>query len=79
MDINGDADENSRRIQARFVTKLDPPLKAPATSIAIPSNLTRLGLSTIVNNLLQAGTLFGFAIVLFFGRPEMDEFLNWNA
>ncbi|PON83486.1 Guanine nucleotide-binding protein, beta subunit [Trema orientale] len=54
MAMDGDAEENSRRVQARFVTKLNPPFKVPATSIAIPSNLTRLGLSTIVNNLLQA-------------------------
>ncbi|KAE8021798.1 hypothetical protein FH972_007659 [Carpinus fangiana] len=55
MDMNGEVEDNSRRVQVRFVTKLKPPLKVPPTSIAIPSNLTRLGLSTIVNNLLQAG------------------------
>ncbi|XP_035550981.1 ribosome biogenesis protein WDR12 homolog isoform X1 [Juglans regia] len=54
MDIDGEAEENSRRVQVRFVTKLKPPLKAPPTSIAIPPNLTRLGLSTLVNNLLQS-------------------------
>lgn len=54
--MDGDEEETSRRVQVRFVTKLDPPYKAPITSIAIPSNLTRLGLSTIVNNLLEAGT-----------------------
>ncbi|GLT72193.1 hypothetical protein SLA2020_441470 [Shorea laevis] len=55
MDMDGEAEENSRRVQVRFVTKLKAPLKVPSTSIAIPSNLTRLGLSTVVNNLLQAG------------------------
>ncbi|KAB1211516.1 hypothetical protein CJ030_MR6G013258 [Morella rubra] len=55
MDIDQEAEENSRRVQVRFFTKLKPPLKVPATSIAIPSNLTRLGLSTVVNNLLEAG------------------------
>ncbi|KAG5624788.1 hypothetical protein H5410_010006, partial [Solanum commersonii] len=39
----------------RCVTKLKPPFKTPPTSIAIPSNLTRLGLSSIVNNFLKAG------------------------
>ncbi|GMN42112.1 hypothetical protein TIFTF001_011338 [Ficus carica] len=55
MDVNGDAEDTATRIQARFFTKLEPPFKVPATSIALPSNLTRLGLSTVVNNLLQAG------------------------
>ena len=58
MDIDGDAEEASRRIRVRFVTKLKPPYKAPPTSIAIPTNLTRFGLSALVNNLLKAGTFF---------------------
>lgn len=60
MDIDGDAEEAARRVQVRFVTKLKPPYKVPPTSIAIPSNLTRFGLSTIVNNLIKAGSLFFF-------------------
>ena len=48
-------EENSRRIQIRFVTKLKAPYKVPTTAIAIPSDLSRLGLSSIVNKLLQAG------------------------
>lgn len=55
MDNNGQVEEAARRVQVRFVTKLKPPFKAPPTSIAIPSNLTRLGLSSIANNLLKAG------------------------
>ncbi|XP_048328775.2 ribosome biogenesis protein WDR12 homolog [Ziziphus jujuba] len=55
MDIDGDAEETSRRVQVRFVTKLRPPFKVPANSIAIPSTLTRGDLSAIVNNLLLAG------------------------
>ncbi|KAJ8771577.1 hypothetical protein K2173_026754 [Erythroxylum novogranatense] len=74
MDMDGDLDE--RRIQARFVTKLKPPFKLPTTSIAIPANLTRLGLSTIVNSLLQAGdsnlplcnfSFFSPMVFIFFG------------
>lgn len=60
MDVDGDAEEAARRVQVRFVTKLKPPYKVPPTSIAIPSNLTRFGLSTIVNNLIKAGSLFLF-------------------
>lgn len=74
MDVNGDAEDTATRIQARFVTKLEPPFKVPATSIALPSNLTRLGLSTVVNNLLQAGTLFRSsvsAIVVFLVCSEI--------
>lgn len=52
-EMGDDAEETSRRIQVRFVTKLNDPLKVPPTSIAIPANLTRFGLSTIVNKLLQ--------------------------
>lgn len=47
-------EEMSRQVQVRFVTKLKAPLKAPNTTIAIPSNLTRMGLSTLVNTLLQS-------------------------
>lgn len=54
----GDGEEWSRRVQVRFVTKLKAPFKAPTASIAIPSNLTRMGLSTLVNNLLEAGCYF---------------------
>ncbi|CAK9152924.1 unnamed protein product, partial [Ilex paraguariensis] len=54
MDID-EGEVASRRVQVRFVTKPKPPFKAPPTSIAIPSNLTRLGLSAVVNNLLKAG------------------------
>lgn len=53
-------EENARRVQVRFITKLAPPLKVPNTAIAIPSDLTRFGLSSVVNNLLQAGKLFLF-------------------
>ncbi|KAJ6823720.1 ribosome biogenesis protein WDR12-like protein isoform X2 [Iris pallida] len=45
--------ENSRQVQVRFVTNLPPPLKAPTNSIAVPSHLTRMGLSEIVNILLK--------------------------
>ena len=55
MDIDVvNEEENSRRVQVWFVTKLKPPLTVPLP-IAIPSNLTRLGLSTLVNNLIQNG------------------------
>lgn len=50
-------DEMSRRVQVRFVTKLELLLRVPSAPIAIPANLTRLGLSTIVNSLLKSSTL----------------------
>ena len=55
MDIDGDVEDVSRRVQVRFVTKLKPPFKAPTTTIALPSTLTRKGLSSVVNSLLQSG------------------------
>lgn len=64
MDIDG-VEESSRQVQVRFVTKLKPPYKAPSTTLAIPTNITRLRLSDIVNNILEAGTVL-YAFYLFF-------------
>jgi len=76
MDMDGEAEENSRRVQVRFVTKLKPPLKVPPSSIAIPSNLTRLGLSTVVNNLLQAGTV---ALLIFLRILKWSMICEWKS
>ncbi|KAL4570289.1 hypothetical protein LXL04_025941 [Taraxacum kok-saghyz] len=54
MDIDENVEDGSRRVQVRFITKLKLPFKAPTTSIALPSNLTRMGLSAVVNNMLQS-------------------------
>ncbi|KAF2299327.1 hypothetical protein GH714_031567 [Hevea brasiliensis] len=77
--MEGDAEE--RQIQARFVTKLKPQFKAPPTAITIPANLTRLGLSTIVNSLLKAGNPdwenepFDFLIDGELVRMSLEQFL----
>ncbi|XP_019181280.1 PREDICTED: ribosome biogenesis protein WDR12 homolog isoform X1 [Ipomoea nil] len=81
MNMDIDAEEAAKRVQVRFVTKLNPPFKAPPTSIAIPSNLTRLGLSAVVNNLLKAGDddwkpePFDFLIGGELIRMSLEEFL----
>ncbi|XP_058184827.1 ribosome biogenesis protein WDR12 homolog [Rhododendron vialii] len=81
MDFDGDGEEFSRRVQVRFITKLQPPFKVPSTSIAIPSNLTRMGLSAIVNSLLLAGNAdwkaepFDFLINGELVRMSLEEFL----
>ncbi|KAK6805911.1 hypothetical protein RDI58_003696 [Solanum bulbocastanum] len=81
MVIDGQVEEAARRVQVRFVTKFKPPFKVPPTSIAIPSNLTRLGLSSIVNNLLKAGKddwnpePFDFLIDGELVRMSLEEFL----
>jgi ribosome biogenesis protein YTM1 len=49
-----DADA-SRQVRVRFVTKLPPPLRAPPTAIAVPAELSRMGLSEIVNKLIVSG------------------------
>lgn len=49
---NGKHTEETRQVQVRFTTKLQPTLRVPTTSIAIPAHLTRYGLSDIVNTLL---------------------------
>ncbi|KDP35624.1 hypothetical protein JCGZ_09062 [Jatropha curcas] len=77
--MEGDTEE--RQVQARFVTKLKAPYKAPATAITIPANLTRLGLSTIVNSLLKAGNPewenqpFDFLIDGELVRMSLEQFL----
>lgn len=77
--------DSERRVQVRFVTKLQAPLKVPTSSIAIPSNLTRLGLSTLVNNLLQAGNPdwetepFDFLIDGELVRMSLERFLLAKA
>ncbi|CAN6225975.1 unnamed protein product [Urochloa humidicola] len=48
-----DADP-SRQVRVRFFTKLPPPLRAPPASIAVPADLSRMGLSEIVNSLHAA-------------------------
>ncbi|KAI3872295.1 hypothetical protein MKX03_003186 [Papaver bracteatum] len=74
-------DVETRRVQVRFVTKLQAPLKAPTTSIAIPSDLTRLGLSSVVNNLIKAGNSdwepqpFDFLIDGELVRMSLEQFL----
>ncbi|XP_059670444.1 ribosome biogenesis protein WDR12 homolog isoform X2 [Cornus florida] len=77
MDIDGNLEEPSRQVQARFVTKLQPPLKVPSTPIYIPTYLTRMGLSGLVNELLQARNAepFDFLIDGELVRMSLEEFL----
>lgn len=61
MNMNEESGEGSaRRVQVRFVTKLGEPYKVPTTAIAIPADLARLGLSSLVNALLQSNGNFNF-------------------
>lgn len=79
MDIDGDgeaAELSSRQVQVRFITKLKPPYKAPQASISIPANLTRFGLSALVNNLLQAGFFFFIVLLFFWKRLSKGTELN---
>ncbi|CAA6657396.1 unnamed protein product [Spirodela intermedia] len=55
MGNGGMGEEASTQVQVRFTTKLPPPLKVAARSVAVPSNLTRMGLSEIVNHILSVG------------------------
>ncbi|KAH6761850.1 Transducin/WD40 repeat-like superfamily protein [Perilla frutescens var. hirtella] len=57
MDIDGGgevAEVSDRQVEVRFVTKLKAPYKVQQTSISIPANFTRFGLSALVNKLLRA-------------------------
>ncbi|XP_057447710.1 ribosome biogenesis protein WDR12 homolog isoform X2 [Lotus japonicus] len=72
---------STRRIQVRLVTKLDEPYKVPTAAIAIPADLTRLGLSSIVNALLRNKDAdhnpepFDFLIDGEFVRMSLEQFL----
>uniref|UniRef100_J3MMP5 Ribosome biogenesis protein WDR12 homolog n=1 Tax=Oryza brachyantha TaxID=4533 RepID=J3MMP5_ORYBR len=80
MDAAG-ASDPSRQVRVRFVTKLPPPLRAPHTSIAVPADLTRMGLSEIVNSLLLAASAghqtqpFDFLVDGELVRLPLQEFL----
>ncbi|RRT44370.1 hypothetical protein B296_00030312 [Ensete ventricosum] len=78
----GGSEEAARRVRVRFTTKLGPPLRVPSAPLAVPSNLTRMGLSEIVNLLLENGTSaehetqpFDFLIDGELIRLPLEEFL----
>ncbi|XP_010453693.1 PREDICTED: ribosome biogenesis protein WDR12 homolog [Camelina sativa] len=79
MDVDGE--DVSRRLHVKFVTKLDSPFKVPVNSVAIPSNVTRLGLSSIVNSIIQSDNPewktepFDFLIDGELIRMSLEEFL----
>ncbi|KAG5112121.1 hypothetical protein AAZX31_13G042600 [Glycine max] len=82
MNMNEESGEGSaRRVQVRFVTKLGEPYKVPTTAIAIPADLARLGLSSLVNALLQSNDAdhqpepFDFLIDGEFVRMSLEQFL----
>lgn len=63
------------------MTKLDSPFKVPVNSVAIPSNVTRLGLSSIVNSIIESENPewktepFDFLIDGELIRMSLEEFL----
>ncbi|XP_057768623.1 ribosome biogenesis protein WDR12 homolog isoform X2 [Salvia miltiorrhiza] len=81
MDIDGDGQGEARQVQVRFVTKLQQPYKVQQASISIPANLTRFGLSALVNNLLLTVNAdwttepFDFLIDGELVRMSLEEFL----
>ncbi|XP_072991767.1 ribosome biogenesis protein WDR12 homolog isoform X2 [Typha latifolia] len=81
MDLIGSGSDPSRQIRVRFVTKLEPSLRVPAAPIAVPSHLTRMGLSEIVNHILNSANTeyenqpFDFLVDGELVRMPLDEFL----
>ncbi|ESQ41531.1 hypothetical protein EUTSA_v10013619mg [Eutrema salsugineum] len=75
MDVEGE--DAAKVIHVKFVTKLDSPFEAPVRPVVIPSNVTRLGLSTIVNSLLTLENTepFDFLIDGELIRMSLGEFL----
>ncbi|KAK8954096.1 hypothetical protein KSP39_PZI001941 [Platanthera zijinensis] len=81
MDANGTNEESSRQVRVRFVTKLQPPYKVSKGSITVPANLSRMGLSEIVNLLIKNNntefqhTPFDFLIDGELIRLPLEQFL----
>ncbi|XP_020577207.1 ribosome biogenesis protein WDR12 homolog [Phalaenopsis equestris] len=81
MGSNGINEDLSRQVRVRFLTKLPPPFKVQTSSIAIPANLSRMGLSEIVNLLLKNSnaefetTPFDFLIDGELIRMPLEQFL----
>ncbi|XP_042066028.1 ribosome biogenesis protein WDR12 homolog [Salvia splendens] len=79
MDIDGDGE--ARQVQVRFVTKLPQSYRVQQASISIPANLTRFGLSALINNLLLTTSEdwttepFDFLIDGELVRMSLEEFL----
>ncbi|KAG2284807.1 hypothetical protein Bca4012_047937 [Brassica carinata] len=75
--MDGEGEDASKVIHVKFVTKLYPPFKAPVSSVVIPSNVTRLGLSSIVNSLLtlEKPEAFDFLIDGELIRMSLEQFL----
>ncbi|WZY74934.1 ribosome biogenesis protein WDR12 homolog [Brassica napus] len=75
--MDGEGEDGSKVIHVKFVTKLYPPFKAPVSSVVIPSNVTRLGLSSIVNSLLtlEKPEAFDFLIDGELIRMSLEQFL----
>ncbi|TVU19850.1 hypothetical protein EJB05_36025 [Eragrostis curvula] len=81
MDADGTSD-SSHQVRVRFVTKLPAPLRAPTDAIAVPADLSRMGLSEVVNSLLAADEPdhqhqpFDFLVDGEFVRMPLQQFLN---
>ncbi|RHN48318.1 putative transcription factor WD40-like family [Medicago truncatula] len=81
MNEEDNGESSTRRIQVRFVTSLPEPFKVPSSAIAIPVDLTRFGLSSLVNALLQSkdedhkSEPFDFLIDGEFVRMSLEDFL----
>ncbi|KAJ4882755.1 Transducin/WD40 repeat-like superfamily protein [Raphanus sativus] len=75
--MDGGGEDAAKVIHVKFVTKLDSPFQAPSSSVVIPSNVTRLGLSSIVNSLLtlEKHEAFDFLIDGELIRMSLEQFL----
>ncbi|CAN7005564.1 unnamed protein product [Brassica rapa subsp. trilocularis] len=75
--MDGEGEEASKVIHVKFLTKLDSPFKVPVTSVVIPSSVTRLGLSSILNSLLtlEKPEAFDFLIDGELIRMSLEQFL----
>ncbi|CAN8256196.1 unnamed protein product [Cochlearia groenlandica] len=72
-----EGEDASKVVHVKFVTKLYSPFKVPVTSVVIPSNVTRLGLSSVVNSLLslESPEPFDFLIDGELIRMSLQQFL----
>ena len=69
-----DAMKEEQQITCRFVTKLPEEYQVPDAPIAVPSRLTRYGLSEIINHLLALGVWHLTTNTM---RPELG--VSWDV
>ncbi|KAA8910759.1 WD40-repeat-containing domain protein [Sphaerosporella brunnea] len=80
MDLDNPEQQPQSQVQVKFVTR-DPEISVPTAPILVPSNLKRLGLSQVVNHLLNSEKPipFDFLIDGAYLRTTLDSYIAENG